>query len=63
MVPVIVSVELPPGVFGVVVTLSVEVPDPVMDDGVSDAMVSAGKPLALKPTVPVNPFAAPMATV
>ena len=58
-----VSVELPVGVFGAVVTLSVEVPDPVMDDGANDGVAFAGSPVTFRLTVPANPLNAPIVTV
>ena len=63
-VPVIVSVEVPVGVLPfVVVTVIVEVPLVVTVAGEKLAVASAGKPLALSVTVPVNPLNAPMVTV
>ncbi len=63
LVPVIVSVGLPVGVLLVVVTVSVEDPDPLTDVGENDAVAPLGRPLALRLTVPVNPFSAPTLTV
>ena len=61
--PVIVSVEVPAGVALPVVTVIVEEPLPVIVAGAKLAEVPVGKPLALRVTVPVNPFSAPMVTV
>jgi len=63
LVPVIVNVELPVGVLAVVVTVSVEVPEDVMDDGEKEAEVAPGRPAAVKLTVPANPFRADTVTV
>jgi hypothetical protein len=63
LVPVTVSVEVAAAAVPSVVTVSVEVPLPVIvvDEKLGEAPV--GKPVALKVTVPVNPFKAPMVTV
>jgi hypothetical protein len=63
LVPVIVSVEAPTGVVEVVVTVSVDVPEPVTDVGLNPAVAPAGNPLRLSPTAPLNPFNAPTFTV
>jgi hypothetical protein len=63
LVPVIVRFELPPGVVAEVVTVSVELPLPVIEAGLNDAVAPVGKPLALKLTVPVKPFTAATDTV
>jgi hypothetical protein len=63
LVPVIVSVELPVGVLPVVVTVSVEVPDPLTEAGENDGVAPLGRPLTLRLTEPVNPFRAPTLTV
>ena len=62
-IPVIVSIDVPDGVFAAVVTSKVADPVPEMVDGVNDAVAFVGSPLALRLTVPANPFAAPMVTV
>jgi hypothetical protein len=62
-VPVIVTVELPVGVPDVVVTVIVELPDVVMEAGENEAVAPAGRPVAAKVTVPVNPASAPTVTV
>jgi hypothetical protein len=63
LVPVIVRVELPVGVLAVVVTVSVDVPEDVMDDGEKEAEVAPGRPVSVKLTVPTNPFRGDTVTV
>ena len=63
LVPVIVRVLEPFGVEPAVVTVSVEEPDPLIDVGLKLAVVLAGRPLALRPTVPVKPFCGAIVTV
>ena len=63
LVPVIVSVGLPAGVFAAVLTVSVELPAPVTVAGLKEAVAFAGRPLADRFTVPVNPLRAPTVTV
>lgn len=41
-----------------VLTDSVEVPEPVIEVGVNVPVAPAGSPAKLSPTVPVNPFKA-----
>ena len=55
LVPVIVNGKLPAGVAVLVVTVIVEDPDVVTDDGLKLAVAPEGSPLTLKVTVPVNP--------
>ena len=62
LVPVIVTVELPLGAVLLVVTVMVEEPLEVIDDGLKVAVAPAGKPLAFSVTVPVNPPDAVMVT-
>src|SRR6202790_5058198 len=62
LVPVMVTVEVAVGVVPSVVTVSVEVPLPLMVAGEKLAVAPAGKPLALRVTVPANPFRAPTVT-
>ena len=62
-VPVIVTVKLPADVVGVVEMLTAGLPEPLTDPGVKLAVAPVGKPLALKVTVPVNPFRAPIVAV
>ena len=59
LVPVIVNMELTSGVLPAVVTVSVVAPEPVMVGGLNDAEAPLGKPVAVKLTVPLNPFKAP----
>ena len=63
LVPVTVSVEVPVGVVLPVVTVIVEGPLPAIVAGEKLAEAPVGKPLAVRPTVPVNPFSAPIFTV
>ena len=63
LVPVIVSVDAPSGVELAVATLSVDEPEPLIEAGLKLAVAPEGKPLALKATVPLNPFCAAMLTV
>ena len=63
LVPVIVSVELAIGVVEFVVIVRVELLEPVMETGLKDADVLLGRPVALKLTVPLNPFNAATFTV
>jgi hypothetical protein len=62
LVPVIVSVEVPAGVAPVVLTVSVDVPAPVTDAGLNEAVAPAGRPLAARFTVPEKPLDAPIVT-
>jgi hypothetical protein len=63
LVPVMVTVEDATGVLPDVVTVSVELPDPVSDDGEKPAVAPAGSPEALRLTGPENPLSAPTVTV
>jgi hypothetical protein len=63
LVPAIMGVEAPDGVFAVVVTVSVEVPPPVIDVGTKVEVVLAGRPLTARLTVPAKPFTAPTVMV
>jgi hypothetical protein len=63
LVPVMVTVDVPTGVVPLVVTVSVELPDPVTVAGTKLAVAPAGSPLALSVTTPLNPFNAPMLAV
>ena len=63
LTPLIVKVEVPSGVLPVVVTVRVELPDPVTVAGEKLAVAPVGKPLALSVTTPVNPFSAPIFVV
>jgi hypothetical protein len=56
LVPVTLSVLLPLGVEVAVATVRVEEPESVTEVGLKLALAPEGKPLALKTTVPVNPF-------
>jgi hypothetical protein len=61
LVPVIVRVELPGGVLVELATVRVELPAPFT--GPKEAEALAGRPDALKLTVPVKPFSGVMLTV
>ena len=63
LVPVIVMVLEPFGVEPEVVTVSVDVPDPLIDVGLKLAVAFAGRPPALRPTAPLNPFCGVIVTV
>ena len=63
LAPVIVSERDPTGVLEVVVTVRVDVPEPVNEVGLNAAVAPVGNPLTLSPTVPPNPFNAPTFTV
>ena len=54
LVPVTVTVELPNGVLVDAVSVSTEVPDPMIEVGLRDAVTPDGRPLMLKVTVPEN---------
>jgi hypothetical protein len=54
LVPVIVIVEVPGTALVVALNVSVEVPDPLIELGLNDAVTPDGRPLALKFTVPEN---------
>ena len=59
-----VSADVPVGVVAVVVTVIVALPAPTaMLAGLKEAEESAGSPVALRSTVPLKPFRAPMVTV
>jgi hypothetical protein len=58
LVPTIVIVDVPVGVFAAVVTSTVEVPAPLIDAGVNVADAFAGSPVADKSTGPAKPFTA-----
>ena len=56
LVPVIVNVEAPFGVFLEVFTVSVDEPLPFTDVGLNVALVREGSPVTLNVTVPLKPF-------
>jgi hypothetical protein len=56
-------VYIPVGVVVVVDTVSVELPEVVIDAGLKLAVAPEGKPLKLRLTVPVKPFSAPIVVV
>jgi hypothetical protein len=55
LTPVIVSVDVPTGVELRVLTVTVEVPDPITVAGLKVAVAPVGNPVALRVTVPENP--------
>ena len=55
LVPVRVNVNVPRAVPFAVLTVRVEDPDPVTDEGAKLPVAWRGNPLTLKVTVPVNP--------
>ena len=57
-----VTVEVPASV-PAVVTVIVDVPEPVTEAGLNEAVAPAGNPLAVKLTAPVNPFSGLIFTV
>jgi hypothetical protein len=63
LVPVIVTVLEPAGVLALVVTVIVDDPEPTTEAGLKLAVASAGNPLALRATVPLNPPDAVTVTV
>ena len=63
LVPVRVSVKVPIVVAALVVMLSVEEPEPLIEAGAKPADAPEGRPFALNDTVPVNPFSAATFTV
>jgi len=63
LVPWIVNVNVPRGVLDLVETVIVELPEPVMDAGLNDAVARDGKPLALRLTLPLNPLTDDTVTV
>lgn len=56
LVPIMVKVNVPAGVFLVVETVKTEFPPPVIEVGLKIPVAFAGKPLTLKVTTPLNPF-------
>ena len=59
-----VSVKLPAGVVpAVVVTVNVELPDPLIEDGTNDADTPAGKPVVESAMLPEYPLSAVVETV
>jgi hypothetical protein len=62
-VPVTVIVEVPSGVVGAVLTVSVELLPAVTEAGLKLAVAPAGRPLALRLTVPAEPAVTPVLTV
>lgn len=58
LVPVMVRVNIPLGVDLLVLTVRVDVPEPVTEVGLNVPVARRGSPLTLKLTVPVNPFKA-----
>jgi hypothetical protein len=64
LVPVIEKVELLAELAAAVVIVSVDVPDPPLsEDGEKVGVAPVGRPLAVRFTVPVNPFKGETVTV
>lgn len=63
LVPVMVKVRVPVAALFATFTVRVEVPDPVTEVGLKVVVTRAPCPVAVRLTVPVNPFTAPMVTV
>src|SRR5437762_2717506 len=63
LVPVMVRTKLPAGVVLEVVTLRVEVPELLSDDGLKLPVAPAGMPLTLKAMLPARPFVMAMVAV
>jgi hypothetical protein len=63
LVPVIVSGWVPLAVVLVVLTVNVEVPEPVIVLGLKPDVAPVGSPLKLSVTTPPNPFSEPTVTV
>jgi hypothetical protein len=63
LVPVMVNVAFPAGVALLVVTVSVDEPEPLTVAGLKLAVAPEGNPVALKDTLPVKPFTALMLAV
>lgn len=63
LTPVMVKVRVPLVALLLTTTERVEVPDPVTDVGLKDAVTREPNPLTLRLTVPVNPLTAPIVTV
>ena len=56
LLPIMVRLNVPEGVFLVVETVKTEFPPPVTEGGANVPVVFAGKPLTLKVTTALNPF-------
>ena len=63
LVPLMVSVLVPVFPLGFVVTVIVELPEPVTEFGLKLAEARDGSPLALKLTAPVKPLTGVIVTV
>jgi len=63
LLPVIVKLYVPAGVVLLVFTVNVDEPLPVTLVGVNVGLAPDGRPLTLKPTVPLKPFKAETETV
>src|SRR5260370_7632282 len=62
LVPVMVNVNVPVAVEAAVVMFKVEDPEPLIDSGLKLADAPDGRPAALTPTAPPNPFPPPIVT-
>ena len=54
---------VPAAIFAAVATVIVELPDPLIDAGLNDAVAPEGRPLALRFTMPLKPLTAEVVTV
>ncbi len=63
LVPVMLILYVPLTVELVVDIFRVQLPEPVIDDGLQLTSIPAGIPLSTRPTVPLNPFIAETLTV
>ena len=63
LVPVTVSVYVPAGVLDEVVTVSVELPEPVTEVGLKVPLAPVGKPLTLNDTLLLKPLMGLMVVV
>ena len=63
LVPVIVRTKLPVGVLDAVATVSVELAPTLTEAELNEPVALAGRPLTLKPIVPVKPVSAVVFTV
>ena len=63
LVALTVRIKVPVGVLRLVLTVSVDEPDVVIDEGLKLPLVRRGNPLTLRLTVPVRPELGVMVTV
>ena len=63
LVPVMVILTVPAVAPEEAVKVKVEVPEPLMEEGLKLGVTPEGNPVTARFTVPVKPFSAPMVTV